>query len=257
MTEFLAWALAIWFLAKSIAFGVLWRTSRQETPRRLRSDFGRALSGTFGSLAIVSIELSALFLIRAVYGRGPYEGEVGIAAMLVRGVLFVTLFFQLYYDVQVYRAILNRRRQEDDLVISEAALFSTMAQAMPIIVVDQHGTIQYTTTAFESLARAEPDALIGKDLKTIMPERYWKPHDAGVHSYLATGNTRIIGRVVTVEMLRLDGTECPVYLALNTADVDEQPWFVGSMWKKEPDIPDALLSRLANRDSRYRWEDGL
>jgi formylmethanofuran dehydrogenase subunit D len=58
--------------------------------------------------------------------------------------------------------------------------------------------------------------------------------------YIETREPHIIGTVVAIDMLRRDGTEIPVYLALNTTDVDGKPWFVASIWRKAVVEPDTL-----------------
>lgn len=146
----------------------------------------------------------------------------------------------------------------DEYVISNEGVFGTLAQAMPIIVADQTGTIQHTTPAFDELARAAPGELVGRDLKTIMPQRYRDRHDGGMAHYVRTREARIVGTVVTVEMLRLDDTEVPVYLALNTTDVDGSPWFVAALWEKKPPTVDEAIAAKDARDTRQDTrEDGL
>lgn len=149
-------------------------------------------------------------------------------------------------------------RKADAYVVSNEGVFGTLAQAMPIIVADQTGTIQHTTPAFDELARAAPGELVGRDLKSIMPERYRDRHDGGMAHYVQTREARIVGTVVTVEMLRLDNTEVPVYLALNTTDVDGAPWFVAALWEHHPPTVDEAIAAKDARDLRQDTrEDNL
>jgi PAS domain S-box-containing protein len=143
--------------------------------------------------------------------------------------------------------------------VSNEGVFGTLAQAMPIIVANSDGIIQHTTPAFDELARSGPGELVGKDLKEIMPERYRARHNAGMEHYVRTREARIVGTVVTVEMLRMDGTEVPVYLALNTTDVDGLPWFVAALWEKEPQTPETMISEYerVRSERQDKREDGL
>lgn len=131
----------------------------------------------------------------------------------------------------------------DSYAISNEGVFGTMAQYMPIVIANHIGIIQYTTTPFDELSGYDPGELIGKDLKVIMPERYKHRHDRGMAHYVETKEARIVGKPVTVEMLRKDGTEITIQLALNVVDVDGLPWFVAALWEKEENTPDTLISK--------------
>ena len=120
--------------------------------------------------------------------------------------------------------------QADKVLISHEGVFATLAQALPVIVADNHGIIQHTTNALDDLVGAKAGELHGQRLEVLIPERYVAGHQHGMNRYITTCEPHLIGTVVRVDMMRRDGTEMPVFLALNTADVDGEPWFVASIW---------------------------
>lgn len=220
------------------------------TDKSWRSKFGTALGHTVGPLGLFLLALIPFFVNRLLNGPGqPLPNQAADTG--VRLLLAVSIIWALVGASIAFPGLIQRIRQ-DPYEVSLDGVFGTLAKAMPIIVANHRGIIQHTTPAFDELARCGPGELVGKDLKVIMPHRYRGVHDAGIQHYVQTREARIVGTVVTVEMLRQDGTEVPVYLALNTTDVDGVPWFVAALWEKTPLTPEAVI---AAKDSRDRRQD--
>ena len=77
------------------------------------------------------------------------------------------------------------------------SILDTVPDAM--IVIDEHGIMQFFSSAAERLfGYAEPEA-IGKNISVLMPEPDRSRHDGYLARYLRTGERRIIGigRIVT------------------------------------------------------------
>lgn len=122
-----------------------------------------------------------------------------------------------------------------------SAVFGVLATAMPIMVTDDQAVIQYTTRSMRALVGANGGGrLVGRNVTEIMPERYRAAHLAGMKRYLETRETTIIGSLIPIMLLHTDGSEVPIYLSLNTADVEGRPWFIGEMWRRNTD--DAIWS---------------
>ncbi len=148
------------------------------------------------------------------------------------GVAFRAIEIAAAMNFAVWSVSTYWRWRHPEAVIVQEGVFGTLAQALPIIVSNHEGTIQHTTAGFDELVGALPGELIGKSLDVIMPERYIAGHHHGMQRYIETREPHIMGTVVVIDMLRRDGVEIPVYLALNTADVDGKPWFVASIWAR-------------------------
>jgi PAS domain S-box-containing protein len=95
-----------------------------------------------------------------------------------------------------------------------------------IITVDVTGRIVEFNPAAErtfGLARAEA---IGRDLvELIVPPALRAAHQEGLQRYLATGETRILGRRVEMSALRADGSEFPAELAIAHVATSGPPLF--------------------------------
>lgn len=260
INEYLLIVVAVWFIGKMFMFYSLWDLGNHETPKDKRTPFGRALRGVLFWLSVTSFAIATTFLLRFAAGPNQPRIEHEFIALFLRLMLLFAMTAVTFYGVRLHTEMRERRRFGDEFVISNEGVFGTIAQAMPIIVADSVGIIQHTTPAFDELARSGPGELIGKDLKTIMPERYRGKHDGGMEHYVRTREARIVGTVVMVEMLRMDGTEVPVYLALNTTEVDGLPWFIASMWEKMAETPDTMVSdyeraRSDRQDARDARQD--
>lgn len=137
--------------------------------------------------------------------------------------------------------------------VSSEGAFASLAASFPIIVTDTSGTIQLTTPAMDRLLGADEDELLGQNVTVIIPEQWREMHTKGVARYLKTGESRLIGRVVQIDILRRDGTEAPASIALSSAQVEGETWFIGALWERAEErfhTPDLA----ARGDAREREE---
>lgn len=219
-------------------FAMIAVAGRILTKKSDRSRLGTSVGITGAAVSVFFASLAPFFFNRMVNGEGH---ELGNPAALVLRLLLAVSIISATISASIAIPEIVRRFRDGGWVIAEDGVFATLARAMPIIVSNHMGVIQYTTPAFDELGLFKPKELVGKDLKTIMPDRYKGRHDGGMQHYIQTREKRIVGKVVTVEMLRGDGTEVPVYLALTTADIEGCPWFVAALWQKEPHHPDQII----------------
>ncbi len=212
------------------------------------TSLGTALGHVCGSMAILVISLSGFFIMRLRVGPSPEPLEPAWLDATLRAVLGVSAIWCLVAGLFAFLHLIQRFRKppKDAYEINQAAVFGTLAKAMPIIVSCELGIIRHTTEEFDNLVGAVPGELIGRPLETIMPERYVAGHAHGMQRYIATREPHIIGTVVNIDMLRRDGQEIPVYLALNTTDTDGKPWFVASIWPKPRVEPETLISTFSD-----------
>lgn len=227
--------LAGLFLLLSLAGRVL--TNNED-----RSPLGRALGHVYVSAGLFLLAFSGFLVLRLQVGPPPVLLDPYLLNLIVRMVLMVASIWCMIAALIAFPRLVSRfrRRVADSYEVNQAAVFGVLGQALPIIVSDHKGIIQDTTAEFDTLVGALPGQLIGQSLNVIMPERYIAGHDHGMQRYVQTREPHIMGTVVAIDMLRQDGKEIPVYLALNTADVEGNPWFVASIWPKPKVDPDTL-----------------
>ncbi len=230
-------------------FGLLSLAGRILTHEDDRSKLGTALGHVYGAAGVLLLTFSGTLGLRLVVdpdgllGLEPRWLNFALRTTLMVSALWCMISAMIAFPKLIARF---RKRPADTYELNQAAVFGTLAQAMPIIVSNHEGTIQHTTAEFDALVGAVPGNLIGKQLETIMPERYIAGHAHGMQRYIETREPHIMGTVVVIDMLRRDGVEIPVYLALNTVDVGGKPWFVASIWPKPEVELEALVSTFSD-----------
>jgi two-component system sensor kinase FixL len=122
----------------------------------------------------------------------------------------------------------NEKRLEDALRTRERhfrSILDTVPDAM--IVIDEHGIMQFFSSAAErQFGYAEAEA-IGKNISALMPEPDRSRHDGYLARYLRTGERRIIGIGRIVTGMRKDGTTFPMHLTIGEMQSGGQPYFTG------------------------------
>ncbi|MHB1586382.1 MAG: sensor histidine kinase [Acidiferrobacteraceae bacterium] len=115
------------------------------------------------------------------------------------------------------RDISERKRAEAVRAAAERrfrALAETAQDA--VVAMDSAGLITYFNPAAELLFRYRAEELLETPVERLLPERYRAAHRAGLKRFLATGESRLIGKHVELEGLKRDGTVFPVELSLGS-----------------------------------------
>lgn len=96
------------------------------------------------------------------------------------------------------------------------AILNAAVDAM--ITIDGDGTIIGANFATEVVFGYSHEALIGRNVKILMPEPFHGEHDGYLARYRETGEERIIGKPREVLGRRLDGSVFPVEISVNKVD---------------------------------------
>ncbi|MDP3495587.1 MAG: PAS domain S-box protein [Hyphomonadaceae bacterium] len=99
-----------------------------------------------------------------------------------------------------------------------------------LIVIDEVGTIHYVNPACTLLFNYARDALIGQNVKMLMPSPFREHHDAYLARHRETGVKRIIGIGRELQGLKSDGTIFPMYLSVGQARTGDEGIFVGIIY---------------------------
>ncbi len=119
------------------------------------------------------------------------------------------------------RDITKRKHVETELRDSETKFRSVVKTAIDaIILADGVGNIIAWNKGAEVMFGYERAEVLGQALTLLMPERYRNRHVRGLERLHATGESKVIGRVIELQGLRKDGNEFPLELSL-------------TMWKTE------------------------
>jgi len=189
--------------------------------------------------------LPAVLIASAFGGAGP--GMLATALGIALGLavhpdfpfisnterISAALFAAIGSGIAWWGARLKSKRERalattDDLRAREAHLKSileTVPDAM--IVIDERGSMQSFSVAAERLFGYQPDEVIGRNIKMLMPSPYREQHDGYLARYLNTGERRIIGigRVVVGE--RKGGSTFPMELSVGEMKSSNQRFFTG------------------------------
>jgi PAS domain S-box-containing protein len=96
------------------------------------------------------------------------------------------------------------------------------------VTIDHEGRITEFNPAAEHAFARRRDEVVGRSLAEVMiPPSLREKHRQGLARYLATGETRVIGRRIEMTAMRADGSEFPVELTITRIPSDGPPSFTG------------------------------
>jgi PAS domain S-box-containing protein len=155
------------------------------------------------------------------------------------------------HALAVVRDISERRRRERELQRSEARLRATVEAAFDAVVgMDSDGLIVEFNAAAERIFGHRREDVLGRPLAQVMlPTRRHDAYEREMTNLRALGSGPMVGRLVETTMLRADGSEIPVELAMSVAAVPEGNIFVGHL----RDISERQRADQALRDSEEQY----
>ena len=121
------------------------------------------------------------------------------------------------------------RHEERELNQSEARKAAILDSALDCIVtMDHEGRITEFNPAAERTFGYRREEIVGKSMAdVIIPPSFRERHRLGIARYLATGESRVLGRHLELTAVRADGSEFPVELAITRISLDGPPSFTG------------------------------
>ena len=96
-----------------------------------------------------------------------------------------------------------------------------------IISADLHGRVTFWNRCAEAMFGYAEAEMLGEPLARIIPPSYREAHERGMARLRAGGESRVLGRTVTLEGLRKDGALFPVELSLARWRVGEATFYSG------------------------------
>jgi PAS domain S-box-containing protein len=118
--------------------------------------------------------------------------------------------------VGALRDITGYKEAQTGIREGEARLRAILATALDAIVIaDEAGRVFEFNDAACRIFGLARDQVIGRPIgEVIVPTHLREAHAAGMRRYLMTGQSRVIGKVVTLEGLHADGRLIPIELAI-------------------------------------------
>jgi PAS domain S-box-containing protein len=150
----------------------------------------------------------------------------------------------------------RRQTAEAALATSEERFRSVTETAHDsIVTADLEGRVTYANAAAARMFGRPAEALVGRNLVELMPERFRAAHRAGLQRYLSTGTPRVMGSVVEVAGLRADGTEFPLELSLAHGRAAGEQFFTGVLRDiTERQRTEQFLARTLRREEQASAE---
>jgi PAS domain S-box-containing protein len=96
-----------------------------------------------------------------------------------------------------------------------------------IITIDRHGLVATFNRAAESIFGYPAAAMIGRNVKLLIPQPYRDEHDSYLRNYQRTGEAQVIGIGREVEGQRQDGSTFPMELSITEISRDGEPFYIG------------------------------
>ena len=122
---------------------------------------------------------------------------------------------------------IERAKSDAALKQGEARKAAILDAALDcIITIDHEGRVIEFNPAAERTFGYPRNKIVGRQLAdAIIPPALRRKHRQGLARYLATGETRLIGRRVEMTAVRADGSEFPVELAISRIPLEGPPSF--------------------------------
>jgi len=121
-----------------------------------------------------------------------------------------------------------------------------------IVVIDEVGRVEAFNPAAERLFGYSAEAIIGQNIRMLMPEPYHGEHDGYLARYRETGERRIIGIGREVSGQRRDGSTFPLELSIAEWREGGERFFTGVMRditerKRAEELQRLLVNELNHR----------
>ena len=153
--------------------------------------------------------------------------------------------------VGIARDVSEQTRAEEVLRASEArvrAMFELGADA--IIWIDERGAIEAFNPAAERMFGYPAQAVVGKNIKMLMPPPYCDEHDEYLANYLRTRVRKILGHTREVAGRRADGSTFPLELMVSEVFQGSRRTFSGVV----RDITERHLAQQALEEAKRDLE---
>jgi len=153
---------------------------------------------------------------------------------------------------EIGQFIQNKRLDEElrDRESRQAAFLQSSLD--PIVTMNIEGQIvDFNPAAEQTFGHSRRD-VVGRSLaETIIPEEFREAHTEGMARYLATGESRVIGRRIEMIGLRSDGSRFPVELSINATNTREGvPFFTATL--RDITEQKRLATVLLDREAHLR-----
>ncbi|MDG9927377.1 MULTISPECIES: PAS domain S-box protein [unclassified Pseudomonas] len=217
---------------------------------RGRLSSGKAImaSGLVMGLAISGMHYTGMAAARFVGSPDPVGAEGDFSLFLALATALITISLTVF--VAGINGLLRYRQLYRQMQASEERLRAILETAVDgVVTIDDQGIIESMNAAAAQLYGWDKSELIGRHIDTVIPQSYRQGMANYLPQLLNAGESQIIGGSREVELLRKDGTELPIRLAIGRAQLFERTLFVGFI----SDISERKAMEKALRESEQQY----
>lgn len=129
-------------------------------------------------------------------------------------------------DLVILRDISDRKKAEKSLKKSFER-FRAVAESTvdAIVTTDSDGNIIFFNDSLTTIFGYTKDEITGKPLTILMPERFKNNYLEELRKYKKSGKHRLVGKIVSTNGLKKDGTEFPFEMSLSAWKSGEETYF--------------------------------
>jgi len=115
--------------------------------------------------------------------------------------------------------------------VASTTRFESLLEAVPdaLVGVDHAGVIRFVNRQTELLFGYDRDDLVGAPMETLVPESVRSVHKTHREGYFAAPFTRTMGTDLELHARRRDGTQFPVDVALSHTDTEDGPMVIAAV----------------------------
>lgn len=178
--------------------------------------------GTFLELLITNVPKTSLYL-----------------RLIILGIFIVSGFL-------IGDSIVKSKISTEELLESEEKFRSIGASAKDaIIMVDHDGNITFWNEAAEIIFRYRKEEVIGRDLKILVPERYYETLDKGFQRFRTTGYVPLMGKTIELSGIRKGGDEIPLEISFSSVKIRNR-------WNALGIIRDITERKIAEKELKIK-----
>jgi len=184
----------------------------------------KVIAASFGFGVLFWLIDSFIAYTTLLYGGGSFLEflftNVPKTAVYLR---LTVLGFFILFGVIMANIIEKSKKATEELRESEEKFRGIGASAKDaIIMVDHDGNISYWNEAAEIIFRYRRKDVIGRDLKFLIPEKYYDAFDSGFERFRSTGYAPIIGKTIELSGIRKGGDEIPIEISLSSVKIQNK-----------------------------------